>query len=152
MARYYVQVDGSEIGLEVSHAEGRTMIRPLSDGQPDGEIDVDFATVHADPASGEGLYSLLAGGKSYQVYVERVDEGLRMVMWRHRFELTVLSEREWRLMKVAPRQGQVGGQVTVKAPMPGLVKSVSVNEGDQVASGERLVVLEAMKMENEILA
>src|SRR5947209_11333274 len=132
MARYYVQVDGREVGLEVSHAEGHTVIRPIDDGEAGKEIGIDFASVHADPATWAGLYSLIADGRSFQIYVERVDDQLRMVMWRHRFELTVLSEREWRLQKVAPRQGQAGGQVTVKAPMPGLVKSVSVSEGDEV--------------------
>ncbi|MCH7939400.1 MAG: acetyl-CoA carboxylase biotin carboxyl carrier protein subunit, partial [Candidatus Marinimicrobia bacterium] len=46
--------------------------------------------------------------------------------------------------------GGGGGQIT--APIPGLISEVSVKEGDTVAAGDRLLILEAMKMENEIRA
>ena len=149
MATYYVQVDGKEIGLEVVQQEGKTAIRKLDDpGAP--VVETDFAAVHSDVETGEGLYSLIADGKSYQVHVERTEEGLRMAIGRHRIDLQVLTEREWRLKKVAPREAQAGGTMLIKAPMPGLVKGVLVAEGDEVHSGQRLVVLEAMKMENDI--
>jgi acetyl/propionyl-CoA carboxylase alpha subunit len=150
MARYYVDVDEREIALEVLHPEGRDAIRLLHEGGETTEVAVDFAVIHANVESGEGLYSLIAGGKSYQVYVERTEDGLRMVIGRHRIDLQVLTEREWRLRKVAPRAAHHGGAMTVKAPMPGRVKTVAVQVGDQVQAGQRLVVLEAMKMENEI--
>lgn len=150
MARYYASIDGKEIGLDVLHAEGKTVIRPASD--PRRQFQVDFAPVHANVDTGEGLYSLIANGLSYQVHVERTQDGLKMVMWRNLYDVQVLTEREWRLKKVAPRQAQGSGQVTVKAPMPGLVKSVTVAEGDEVTKGQHLVVLEAMKMENDITA
>lgn len=44
------------------------------------------------------------------------------------------------------------GAETVEAPMPGTILSIDVKEGDQVKSGQTLLILEAMKMENEILA
>jgi pyruvate carboxylase subunit B len=150
MPRYYVQIRGREVGLDVQRSAGETVIRPVSDEGDSEPVHVDFAPVHSNPQTGEGLYSLIADGRSFQVHVERTDEGLRMIMWRNRYDVAVLTEREWRLQKVAPRQAQAGGQVTVKSPMPGLVKSVAVTEGDEVQSGQRLVVLEAMKMENEI--
>lgn len=152
MAKYYCVVDDQEFGVDVTRTEGRTVIRPLDSGVEGQPIDVDFAPVHMSVDTGEGLYSLIAGGRSFQVHVERTEEGLRMVMWRHRYDVTVFSEREYRLMQVAPRQAAAGGQRIVKAPMPGLVKAVVVSEGDVVASGQRLVVLEAMKMENDITA
>ncbi len=45
-----------------------------------------------------------------------------------------------------------GAGEAVKAPMPGTILKVNVNQGDKVTAGQVLVVLEAMKMENEILA
>ena len=71
---------------------------------------------------------------------------------RYRIPMTVLTEREWRLKKVAPRQVAHSGEITVAAPMPGLVKTVLVAEGDTVAKGQRLLVLEAMKMEHTLTA
>jgi len=152
MARYYIEVDGREVGLEVLHNESGSEIRLIDDVEKPQAISVDFAPVHSNVETGAGLYSLIADGRSYQVHVERTDDGLRMATWRNRFAVQVLTEREWRLEKVAPRQSQAGGRVTIKAPMPGLVKAVSVAQGDQVQTGQRLVVLEAMKMENEITA
>jgi 3-methylcrotonyl-CoA carboxylase alpha subunit len=55
-------------------------------------------------------------------------------------------------MKVAPKQVLHSGRTVVNAPMPGLVKAVLVEPGAEVSAGTRLVVLEAMKMENEITA
>ncbi|MEO8284904.1 MAG: biotin/lipoyl-containing protein [Chloroflexota bacterium] len=150
--RYFVEVDDREIGLEVLHTEAGTIIRPIDDGLETAQIPVDFAAVHSNVETGEGLYSIIAGGKSYQLYVEPLEHGFRMAVLRHRYDLNVLTEREWRLKKVAPRQALHSGAITINAPMPGLVKEVLVAAGDSVSSGQRLLVLEAMKMENDILA
>lgn len=150
MPRYYVQVDDREIGFEITETAKGLVVKPVDVGEDGPGAAVDLAAVHAHPGTGEGLYSLLVGGRSYQLYVERFNPGYRVAMWRHRFDLKVLSEREWRLEKVAPKQASLGGKMVIAAPMPGLVKLVAVAEGDQVSSGQRLVVLEAMKMENDI--
>src|SRR5947209_18737138 len=150
MTKYYVGVGDRELALEVLFREGQTTVRLLSDGAEPSDVPVDFAVIEANIETGEGLYSLIAGGKSYQAHVERTNQGLHMVIGRHRLDIKVLTEREWHLKKVAPRAGKQTGPQTVKAPMPGLVKTVAVAPGDQVHEGQRLVVLEAMKMENEI--
>jgi glutaconyl-CoA/methylmalonyl-CoA decarboxylase subunit gamma len=149
--KYYAQIEDKEYGLDVHHTAEGIRVRPI---EPDAEaeIAVDFATVHSNLDTGEGLYSIIANGKSYQLYVEPQDTGFRIVVWRHRFNLQVLTEREWRLQKVAPRQAGHSGDVTLNAPMPGLVKDVLVSPGDAVTRGQRVLVLEAMKMENDISA
>src|SRR6476661_6555706 len=131
MSKYYVLVDGQEIGIQIQHTESGNVVL-LSD-EPDVPLSIDFAALNSDVSSGAGTYSLIANGRSYQVHVEPTEEGLRMVMGGHRRTIEVLSEREWRLHKIAPRQTGKGGQATVKAPMPGLVKAVNVAEGDDVA-------------------
>lgn len=148
--RYYVRVAGREIGFDVHHTEAGTTVAADEESQQDGQAHVDFAPVHASAVTGEGLYSLIIEGKSYQLYVEPADVGYRIGLGRQRFDLEVLTEREWRLQKVAPRQSAVSGPLVVIAPMPGLVKAVHVAVGDEVSSGQRLLVLEAMKMENDI--
>src|SRR5437762_2527452 len=99
MAKYYVQIDDKEIGLEIHEKEGGTTVQVLGDGAEPQSIHADFVPVHSNIATGEGLYSLIADGKSYQAHVERKDDGLRVVIGRHRFDLRVLTEREWRLEK-----------------------------------------------------
>lgn len=150
--KYYVELGKRELGIEVLHTEQGTQLRPVDPESGLTDAHVDFEPVHCNVDTGEGLYSLIADGKSYQMYVEPNGSGFRMLVWRHRYDITVLTEREWRLQKVAPRQAAHGGAVTISAPMPGLVKSVLVAEGDDVKSGQRLLVLEAMKMENDITA
>lgn len=150
--KYYVQLSDREIGLEVLHNEDGTIVRPI-EGDPDdpnSQTHIDFAPVYSNIDTGEGLYSLIANGKSYQLFVESIETGFRMLVWRHRYDIQVLTEREWRLQKVAPRQSAQTGEVTIKSPMPGLVKAVLIAEGDVVTAGQRLLVLEAMKMENDI--
>ena len=152
MARYYVELQEREIGFEAAQSGGLTLLRHIDGHEGDGEALVDFVPVQANVETGEGLYSLLVDGKSYQLYVEKHGEHFRMVIWRHRYDVKVHTEREWRLMKVAPKQASQGGTRVIGAPMPGLVKAVLVEAGAEVKAGTRLVVLEAMKMENEITA
>lgn len=152
MPKYYVQLPERELALELLENERGTLLRTLDAGAALSEVLADFAEVAANPMTGDGLYSLIADGRSYQVHVTRTDSGLRLQIGRHRFDLKVLTEREWRLRKVAPRQAQGSGRLVVSAPMPGLVKAITVAAGDEVRPGQRLVVLEAMKMENEINA
>ena len=45
-----------------------------------------------------------------------------------------------------------GGKLAIKAPLPGIILEISVKEGDKVNKGQKLAVMEAMKMENEIKA
>src|SRR5436190_4626997 len=122
--KYYVEVNQREIDLEILHTQDGTVVRPIQDREASDSTAVDFAIVHADVVTGEGLYSLIADGKSYQLYVEPTDQAYRLAVGRKRYSLTVLTEREWRLKKVAPRQTAHSGELTVSAPMPGLVKSV----------------------------
>lgn len=152
MPRYYAELDGREWGFEIAQAGGLTHVGMLDEASGSREVSVDFVAVRADVETGEGLYSLLANGKSFQLYVERHEEHYRVVIWRQRYEIKVHTEREWRLMKVAPKLASHSGVMVINAPMPGLVKAVLVEAGAEVSAGARLVVLEAMKMENEITA
>ncbi len=152
MPKYYVQLDDNEIGFEISQAGGANRVARLDVADSAPAVQVDFVPVQADVETGEGLYSLLVDGRSYQLYIEKHDDHYRVMIWRHRYDVRVYTEREWRLMKVAPKQVAHTGTTVVIAPMPGLVKAVHVEPGVEVNAGARLLVLEAMKMENEITA
>lgn len=152
MAEYHAQIGGDHFQFEVTQTqEGTLVMRIEDDGEP-RPYHVDFAAVHSHPDTGEGLYSIIVDGKSYQLYVERADMGYRVAIWRHRFDMQVFTKREWDLMKIAPRHAAHSWPIIITAPMPGLVKNVLVADGESVKSGQRLLVLEAMKMENDINA
>lgn len=95
------------------------------------------------------FYSILAGGRSYEVSVERTREGYEV---RHgaASRLVRLSDPSRRAREQLVSRG--GGPERVVASMPGKVVRVLVWAGDRVAAGQGLVVIEAMKMQNEIAA
>lgn len=66
------------------------------------------------------------------------------------FEIEIDDERSRIIKAFRPAGAQKGGKTRVKAPMPGMVVRLEVQQGQEVKPGQGLVVLEAMKMENEI--
>ena len=78
------------------------------------------------------------------------DWELQLRGWRLRAE--VVDERTLRIRELAGAGAVQAGPKAVRAPMPGLVVRVEVKEGDDVRPGRRLVIVEAMKMENELRA
>jgi biotin carboxyl carrier protein len=66
------------------------------------------------------------------------------------YEVEVTDERSRRLANAFMAFGDTGGEVSIRAPMPGLIVRVAVEEGQAVSKGETLMILESMKMENEL--
>jgi len=100
----------------------------------------------------EGYVSMLVDGKSLPVSVEAIGENtLRVTIGGRRTEVQVKDERDLLVEEFGlGDDAAAGGEV--RAPMPGLVLDVLVEEGDEVAAEQGLLVLEAMKMENELKA
>ena len=138
--KYFVTIGARTLEVEVDGA------RVLVGGEP---FETQVAAV-----SGTPLYHLLLGGESWTVAAEPLEDAGRWVlgMVGERVEVAVQDERS-RATQVVSGKGQpvvAGG--TVRAPMPGLVVRIEVAEGQQVDAGAGLVVVEAMKMENELRA
>ena len=110
------------------------------DGQP---VDADVEEI--DPHS----VSVLLDGQSYTVQITQTPDGLlKLQTALQEFTAEVADPRAWR----GRRHGgaEVQGQQQVAAPMPGKVVRVLVGVGDKVEAGQGLIVVEAMKMQNEI--
>jgi biotin carboxyl carrier protein len=95
------------------------------------------------------VYSVLLDGRMYDARVEETPAGLVVVIDGYRFEIEVRDPRRWS-RKDAARGGE--GVHTLAAPMPGKVVRVLVAQGDMVEAGQGLLVVEAMKMQNEMKA
>lgn len=117
-------------------------LRAVVDGQP----------VPADVvALGGGVYSILLGGQAFEVRVEETPEGLRVHVGGREFSAVVADPRAWPSKRGYGGHGfEAEGRQQVTAPMPGKVVRVLVKAGDAVEAGQGLVVVEAMKMQNEI--
>lgn len=109
--------------------------------------------VNFEAVSGQPVFSLISDGKSYESFIYEGDEDHWQVLLRGRlFQAKVEDEREKRLRVAAGGGVSEGGEFLLKAPMPGLVVAVPIEEGQEVEKGQVLMILESMKMQNELKA
>ena len=103
-------------------------------------------------ALGPWVLSLIVEGKSHELAVVRLGDGNYSVDWRGRsFEIELVDPLT-HLAETSRGEAGKQGKRVVKAYMPGRVVEVRVQPGDRVEAGQPMVVLEAMKMQNEIQA
>lgn len=117
----------------------------------DGNISVNGTPHHVDFMDlGSSLYSIISNNKSVELVIE--DEGgtVSVQMGGRLYETQVLDERA--LLLAQRRGGLSSSSGEVTAPMPGLIVAIQVNEGDTVTKGQTVVILESMKMQNELKA
>jgi len=98
-------------------------------------------------------YHLIKENKTYQIEILEVDQQNKSVELRlngHKFSATIKDKFDQLLEQLGMNQSNGTRVNLIKAPMPGLILEVCVKEGDQVSEGDKLMVLEAMKMENVI--
>lgn len=135
--KYVTTIDGKEYEIEVVDERHVRVGGRL--------LEVNFESV-----SGQPVYSLILDGKSYESYVYPGDEDWQVLLRGRQFQVKVEDEREKRLKAAAGGGAAEGGEFHLKAPMPGLVVAIPVSEGQEVKKGQVLVILESMKMQNEL--
>jgi biotin carboxyl carrier protein len=133
---YDVTIDGKKYRLELNQSEGRWTCR--LDGS---EIEVDAARVRPD------VLSLRVGNRAYDASSDRVGNGWYVWIGGRRFLAEVRDPRSLR-GRVRPSDEQ--GPKKLTAPMPGKVVRILAGEGSEVEAGAGVMVVEAMKMQNEI--
>ncbi|HWH80082.1 MAG TPA: biotin/lipoyl-containing protein, partial [Candidatus Binatus sp.] len=99
--------------------------------------------------TGRTNYSLIVDNRSFEIEVDNSDDDYRVLVDGRSYHVNLVDERR---VRVGGNQGgaQLQGRQKVSVPMPGKVIAVLVAEGDQVEKGQGLVIVEAMKMENEV--
>jgi len=139
---YRVELGGQALTVEVSEREDGLYVRVGEGGARRVEV-----IVNRD----DGELGLLVGGELIRGLIGRREGGLTVVTDGQSVDAVVLDERAARLASAAGGR-QRSSQTTVQAPMPGLVVAVPVEVGQTVVKGTTLVVLSAMKMQNELTA
>ena len=119
-----VTVDGRRVRAHLSEQHGSATLTIALDGH--------MHTLVARRGAERGTFDIALGG--------------------HRFAVEALDARARAIRALAGTSGKAAGPAHLLAPMPGLIVRVNVSEGDQVQPGQGLVVMEAMKMENELRA
>jgi biotin carboxyl carrier protein len=139
--RYHVKFpSGEEIPVEVSHL-------------PTGEVrvSVNGKTLAADILDTEGAVNVRIDGRVVDLLIEGTPPDVGVVTRGARFYAKVESDRHREMSAALGAKSHIG-EGLITSPMNGRVLKVLVSEGDVIAAGTPLVVVEAMKMENEILA
>jgi biotin carboxyl carrier protein len=137
--RYEVTIDDQTYLIEISE-EGHIRL----DGR---EVEIDFAQVGSS-----GLFSLLVDNESFEALVETREGRWQVLLRGDLYDVEVVDERARLLRARASMSAPGSGELKVKAPMPGLVVTVPVEVGQEVSVGDDVVILESMKMENELKA
>lgn len=98
----------------------------------------------------ELVYSLLLDGRSYEALVSPADDAWQVLLKGVQHLVYVEDERERRLRAAAGSSLPEHQEFLLKAPMPGLIVEVPVTNGQEVKKGDVLLILESMKMQNEL--
>ncbi|MDE3230877.1 MAG: biotin/lipoyl-binding protein, partial [Chloroflexota bacterium] len=157
--RFLVTVDDRDISVALAEPDGAA-----TSAEVDGvttPLDWRALTAAARSLASQpdeaGHYSLLVGATSYDVYARRIEsddagegaQSYEITVGARTFAVTLRDERTQALGRLAGGAHH-SGDATIKAPMPGLVANVLAEEGQMVERGQAVVVLEAMKMENDL--
>lgn len=110
---------------------------------------IDGTVVNADAIEiAPGIYSILIDGHSFEVRVAPFGGELSASVDSTEYVLRIRDPRKWERNRGAPSSSQ--GRQDVVAPMPGRIVRVLVRPGDSVTAGQGIIVVEAMKMQNEV--
>ena len=132
--KYVTIVNNQEFEIEIG-SDGTLTVN----GEP---RNVDFLSL------GPALYSVITDNHSLEVVVDGDNGQYQVLMLGHLYEAQVLDERA---LMMAQRRGTLStGSGDVHSPMPGLIVDVIVDAGDLIEPGQTVVILESMKMQNEL--
>jgi len=117
-------------------------------------VDGTTDTARVSEVAGTPVRLVTVGDAVHRVVVQRRLGRGTYVLWidGFRYEAEALDERERAIRDLTAAAARPGGPAPLVAPMPGLIVRVKVQVGDTVQAGQGLVVMEAMKMENELRA
>lgn len=136
--KYYARVDNNEYEVEIE--DGKVLVN----GKP---INVDLVRSGATE-----LYSMLLDGHSYEMLVNADRFNYQINVRGVQLQVQVEDERGRRLNRARRLPTLPEGELAITAPIPGLVVRVLVQQGETIEEGQPVLLLEAMKMENELRA
>jgi acetyl/propionyl-CoA carboxylase alpha subunit len=133
---------------------GTTDVEVVIDGEAvtvDGGVAV---ASHVSELPGTPVRLLTVGDHVHRVVARAGPTRGLYTLWLDgfRYEVEALDERTRAIRELAGASTAATGPAPLKAPMPGMIVRVAVQAGDQVVPGQSLIVMEAMKMENELRA
>jgi len=138
--KYFVRLDGEEHEVLLD--------------ETGVHIDGEDVVARVDDIDGTPVRMITLGDQVHRVVVRSGAARGQYTLWLDgfRFEVEALDERMRAIRELSGVGATASGPAPLKAPMPGLIVRVNVQVGDAVQAGQGLLVMEAMKMENELRA
>ncbi len=135
--KYFATIEDQNFEIEISSDQ-----ELIADGV---RLSVDFQSIMGRP-----VYSLLLNGRSLEAYIYPTESGMEVLLQGDLYQVVIEDERQRRLRNATSTQKIQSGEFQLKAPMPGLVINIPIEEGQEIEEGQNLLVLESMKMQNEL--
>lgn len=136
--KYFARVGNNEYEVEIEQDQIQV------DGVP--------VTIDLQQSGMTELYSMIFDGASHELLIESDRFNYNVTLYGEQYQIQVEDERSRRLNAGRLVVTDASTNAMIVAPIPGLVVKVLVRVGDQVSENQPLIILEAMKMENEIRA
>jgi biotin carboxyl carrier protein len=138
--KYEITINGAQRSVEFTPPKNEGLRTAFTvDGRP---VEADAIRIS------RGAYSIILGGRSLEVTAEETSGGLLLRVNGREFQAEIFDPRSWRRGHGAGIE--LEGRQQLVAPMPGKIVRVLVAAGEKVSAGQGLLVIEAMKMQNEI--
>lgn len=135
--KYFATVNGVEYTIEIDRDDQIVV---------DGQVhQIDFQQL---PEA--GTLSLLLDNRSLEAIVDTRDDAWEVLLHGELYTVHVQDERAYRLSQARGVLVEDTAELAIRSPMPGLILDVFVAPGDHVARGDKVAILESMKMENEL--
>ena len=141
--RRAISLGGEELHADVAH-DGKAVTVLFEDGNSH--------VLSSNWHPGMPVWAGTLDGKPVAMHVRMVPNGFELAYRGIEVKAFVYTEREAQYARLMPEKKLSGSEKSVRCPMPGLVVSIAVTEGQEVKAGETLAVVEAMKMENILRA
>ncbi len=139
--KYYIKKADTFHELEIQEKDGYLVIR---NGKKHHRVDL--------KPTDDQTFSIIIDNFSYTVGAEFRDQHIRLFMEQHACDIQVFNERQKLESEIFGNSELKAHGGEIVAPMPGMILRIEVEEGQKVVTGQPLLVMEAMKMENEIRA
>jgi biotin carboxyl carrier protein len=134
---YITSVNGKDFSVEILDEHNVKVDNKI--------FEVNFISIADQP-----VFSLIMDGKSFEAYVYPGDDDYQVLLQGRSYSVKVEDEREKRLRAAGGSTVSQSSEYHLKSPMPGMVVSLPIEEGQPVTKGQVLVILESMKMQNEL--
>ena len=140
--KYLVQVENKSYQVDISEQNGEVLIHL------DGQL------VQADSVriKEKNFASFLFNNRSFDLEFSKNGENVSVFLNGRRYHCVLEDEKAQKFKRLEGLRVDTKKEKELKSPMPGLVTSIEVKEGDFVVAGQGVIIVEAMKMENELKA